>query len=140
MLKCLKGWNQTSNYCSGHPKVVTIQEFKKRVRYHRYMMKKLISGGLVHEVPSDLEKALTANTKALEAWESISVKARNEWICWTVTVKQEKTRIEHIKRTCTELTEGIRRPCCWVGCIHRTDKPASSWAQKVLIDKQPRTK
>lgn len=103
-------------------------------------MKKQISGGLVHQLPSDLEKALTDNTKALEAWENISVKARNEWICWTVTVKQDKTRQEHVKRVVSELAEGIRRPCCWVGCIHRTDKPVSPWAQKVLIDKQPRAK
>lgn len=103
------------------------------------MTSKKLSGGLVHKVPSDLEKALLSNAKSLQAWESISVKARNEWICWTVTVKQEKTRQEHVKRTATELAEGKRRPCCWVGCIHRTDKAVSPWAQKVLIDKQPRT-
>ena len=100
------------------------------------MTQKQISGGLVHDLPSDLEKALSLNHKALEAWEDISVIARNEWICWTVSVKQEKTRKEHVTRTCTELTEGKRRPCCWVGCIHRTDKPISAWAQKVLIEKQ----
>lgn len=104
------------------------------------MTKKQLSGGLVHTVPADLERALKANPKALEAWESISVKARNEWICWTVTVKQEKTRQDHIKRASTELAEGKKRPCCWVGCIHRTDKKVSPWAQKVLIDKQPRTR
>lgn len=98
------------------------------------------SGGLVHELPEDLKKALMSNARALEAWESISVKARNEWICWTVSVKQEKTRNNHVKRACKELAEGKRRPCCWVGCIHRTDKPVSPWAQKVLIDKQPKPK
>lgn len=104
------------------------------------MTTKQISGGLVHDIPSDFEQALRANSKALEAWENISVKARNEWICWIVTVKQDKTRVDHIKRAATELAEGKRRPCCWVGCIHRTDKPVSPWAQKVLIDKQPRIK
>lgn len=104
------------------------------------MMKKQISGGLVHDLPSDLEQAITGNPKALDAWESISIKARNEWICWTVSVKQQKTRNEHVKRACTELAEGKRRPCCWIGCIHRTDKPVSPWAQKVLIDKQPKAK
>ncbi len=104
------------------------------------MLKKQISGGLVHDLPPDLEKAISNNPKSLTAWESISVKARNEWICWTVTVKQDKTRKEHIKRARAELAAGKRRPCCWVGCIHRTDKPVSPWAQKVLIDKQPQTK
>lgn len=104
------------------------------------MVKKQLSGGLVHNLPSDLEQALSKNPQALETWESISVKARNEWICWTVTVKQEKTRKDHVKRACMELAEGKRRPCCWVGCIHRTDKPVSPWAQKILIDKQRRAK
>lgn len=104
------------------------------------MATKQISGGLVHKMPSDLKKALLGNPKALETWESISVKARNEWICWTVSVKLEKTRAGHVTRACTELAEGKRRPCCWVGCIHRTDKAVSPWAQKALMDKQPKTK
>ncbi len=102
------------------------------------MTKHAISGGLVHTLPHDLEQALRASPEALKAWEDISVKARNEWICWTVSVKQDKTRNEHTKRAVTQLSEGKRRPCCWAGCIHRTDKPVSPWAQKVLIDKQPK--
>lgn len=101
-------------------------------------MSKKLSGGLVHDLPQELEQAILSNPKTVVAWEDISVKARNEWICWTVTVKQEKTKEEHIKRAVIELAEGKRRPCCWVGCIHRTDKPVGAWAQKVLIDKQPR--
>jgi hypothetical protein len=103
-------------------------------------MKQQLSGGLVHDLPADLAAALASNPKAVAAWESISVKARNEWICWTVSVKQDKTRQEHVKRVCSELAEGKRRPCCWVGCIHRTDKAVGAWAQKVLVDKQPRRK
>jgi hypothetical protein len=99
-----------------------------------------LSASIHHEMPADLEKAILANPKALEAWESLTPKARNEWICWTTSVKQEKTREEHVVRAIKELAEGKRRPCCWVGCIHRTDKPVSPWAQKVLIDKQPKTK
>ena len=100
-------------------------------------MAKKLSGGLVHDLPADLEKAIAADSKAREAWESISVKARNEWICWTVSVKQEKTRKEHVKRASAELAGGKRRPCCWMGCVHRTDKPLSPWAQKFLADKRP---
>ncbi len=54
------------------------------------MTKKQISGGLFHDLPADLEKALSANPKALVAWEDISAIARNEWICWSVTVNQER--------------------------------------------------
>jgi hypothetical protein len=99
------------------------------------MAKKRLSGGLVHDLPTDLEKAIAANPKALAAWEDISAIARNEWICWTISVKQDKTRQDHVKRTVSELAEGIRRPCCWLGCIHRTDK-AMSPSQKYVLGRQ----
>lgn len=96
------------------------------------MATKTISEGTAHKLPADLKKALASNPKSLAAWEDISALARNEWICWTVTVKQQKTRDDHIKRTVTELAEGKRRPCCWMGCIHRTDKPINASQKWVL--------
>lgn len=96
------------------------------------MTKKAISSGTVHGLPDDLKKTLTADPKALAAWEDITPLARNEWICWVISVKQAKTRKEHVKRVRSELKEGIRRPCCWIGCIHRTDKPISRSVQYVL--------
>ncbi|HUB93895.1 MAG TPA: hypothetical protein VMB52_05320 [Verrucomicrobiae bacterium] len=53
-------------------------------------------------------------------------------MCWTVTVKQTATRKNHVVRTVTELNEGMRRPCCWMGCIHRTDKSISPSVRWVL--------
>ena len=41
---------------------------------------KRISGGVVHDLPADLKKALTSDAKALETWEDITPLARNEWI------------------------------------------------------------
>ena len=102
------------------------------------MDKKQIPGGLVHNLPADLEKAIVCSSEALETWKSISKKARNEWICWTINVKQDKTRNAHVVRAAKDLASGKRRPCCWVGCIHRTDKAVSPWAQRVLIDKLSR--
>ncbi|HLG90666.1 MAG TPA: YdeI/OmpD-associated family protein [Candidatus Saccharimonadales bacterium] len=99
------------------------------------MAKSTISGGVVHEVPADLRKALMADESVLERWEDLTPLARNEWICWTITVKQPETRKNHIKRTITELLEGKRRPCCWIGCIHRTDRPISP-AVRWALDKQ----
>lgn len=93
---------------------------------------KKISSGTVHELPTDLKKALLAKPQSLAAWESITPLARNEWICWIVTVKLQKTRDEHVKRAVQELAEGKRRPCCWIGCIHRTDKPMNATAKWVL--------
>lgn len=83
------------------------------------MIKRGISNGTVHQVPSDLRKALTSDKAVLEAWEDITPLARNEWICWTISVKKSETRKQHIKRVCSELKEGVRRPCCWAGCAHR---------------------
>jgi hypothetical protein len=91
-----------------------------------------ILGGVVHKLPSDLREALTSDAKALELWESLTPLARNEWICWTTFVKQEKTREDHVRRVVSELKEGMRRPCCWLGCIHRTDKPVSKSVQYML--------
>ncbi len=78
-----------------------------------------ISGGVVHNLPADLREALTSDAKALAAWEGITPLARNEWICWTISVKKDETRRQHVERVRSELKEGIRRPCCWPGCPHR---------------------
>ena len=83
------------------------------------MAKKEISTGVVHSVPADLRKALTALPKAKDAWNDLTPLARNEWICWIISVKKPETRKRHIERACTELVEGKRRPCCWPGCSHR---------------------
>lgn len=96
------------------------------------MTSKDISGGIVHKIPADLQEALTFDSKALAAWEDLTPLARNEWICWVTFVKKEETRKEHVKRTVSELKAGIRRPCCWLGCIHRTDKPISPSVQAML--------
>lgn len=96
------------------------------------MTKKDISGGVVHNVPEDLKEALLSDPKALAVWESLTPLARNEWICWTISVKNPETRKQHVERVCSELKEGIRRPCCWIGCVHRTDKPISPSVQYIL--------
>lgn len=83
------------------------------------MVKISIPNGAVHTVPADLKAALAASSKALAAWSDITPLARNEWICWTTSVKKEETRKEHVRRVVSQLKEGKRRPCCWAGCPHR---------------------
>ncbi|MGA7857931.1 MAG: YdeI/OmpD-associated family protein [Terracidiphilus sp.] len=83
------------------------------------MTKVQISGGVVHNLPANLRKALASDAKALAAWEDITPLARNEWICWTISVKKDETRQQHVERVCSQLKEGMRRPCCWPGCPHR---------------------
>ena len=96
---------------------------------------KEISGGVAHKLPEDLKKVLVADGVALAKWESLTPLARNEWICWVEFVKRPETRREHIERVGPELKEGKRRPCCWLGCTHRTDKKLSP-TQKWMLDKR----
>jgi len=96
------------------------------------MIKKTITAGTVHTLPLDLKKALASSGSALTIWEGLTPLARNEWICWVTFVKKEETRKDHVKRVVSELKEGMRRPCCWLGCIHRTDKKVSPSVQGIL--------
>ena len=99
------------------------------------MAEKGISNGTVHKVPVDLRGALVADPAARAKWEDITPLARNEWICWTISVKSPEKRREHVERVCSELKEGMRRPCCWIGCIHRKDKGLSR-SQKFILGKR----
>jgi uncharacterized protein YdeI (YjbR/CyaY-like superfamily) len=94
--------------------------------------------GTVHQAASDLEAAVRARGETLALWQALTPLGRNEFICWVEDAKQEATRQRRIVRTCEELLEGKKRPCCWAGCIHRTDKPPSRWQQAVLIDGKKR--
>jgi hypothetical protein len=94
-----------------------------------------IATGVAHSVPPDLRKALAADLKALALWNGLTPLARNEWICWTISVQRTETRMEHVERVVKELHEGMRRPCCWIGCTHRSDKPMSA-SQKYILGKQ----
>lgn len=96
------------------------------------MSKTQLAEGTVHSIPADLAKALKADPEARSAWESVTPLARNEWICWVEDAKQAETRIRRLERAIAELAEGKRRPCCWIGCIHRTDKPVSPSVQGIL--------
>ncbi len=95
-----------------------------------------ISGGTIHAtVPTDLQQSLQADLKALELWESLTPLGRNEFICWVESAVQDETRARRIRRTSEEMFEGRRRPCCWIGCIHRTDKDISPSIKGILAAK-----
>ncbi len=97
-----------------------------------------LAQGTVHTVPDDLRAALLADAAVLALWQNITPLGRNEFICWVEDAKQPATRVKRIKRTGEELLEGKKRPCCWHGCIHRTDKVPGKWQQDVLIDRRGR--
>jgi hypothetical protein len=94
--------------------------------------------GTVHDAQEDLRTAIQSNRVVFDLWQNLTPLGRNEFICWVDDAKQTVTRQRRIQRTCEELMEGKRRPCCWAGCIHRTDKPPSRWQQDVLIEKKRR--
>ena len=98
------------------------------------------TNGTAHKIPSDLKKALKENKTAYQIWQDLTPLARNEWICWNISVKQEETRKNHIKRTVSELLQGKRRPCCWIGCVHRKDKKISPSVQWILNNRSTSTK
>ncbi len=81
-------------------------------------MNKLASG-TVHKLPNDLRKAITSTPAVKALWEDITPLARNEWICWVISGKKEETLDIRIKKALSKMKGGMRRPCCWAGCIHR---------------------
>ena len=92
--------------------------------------------GTVHQAGRDLQGALQSDPNVFTLWQELTPLGRNEFICWVEDAKRPDTRLRRIERTCEELLEGKKRPCCWVGCIHRTDKAPSRWQQAVLIDQK----
>ena len=83
------------------------------------MTDKKIQSGMVHSMPTDLKNVLFSAPKAHRVWEDITPLARNEWICWVISGKKAETRDIRIKKAISKLKGGMRRPCCWTGCIHR---------------------
>lgn len=74
---------------------------------------------MLHTLPADLQKAITSTPKALVVWKDITPLARNEWICWVTSGKKAQTRNIRIEKAISKLKGGMRRPCCWAGCVHR---------------------
>lgn len=87
--------------------------------YNKLMANKKNATDTLHKIPADLQKALIDNPKALTIWEDITPLAHNEWICWVTSAKQLETRTRRINVGISKLKSGMRRPCCWAGCIHR---------------------
>jgi len=85
------------------------------------MTKKEIAGGVVHKLPMDLRKAIIQTPSAQAVWDDITPLARNEWICWVISGKKAETRNIRIEKALSKMKGGMRRPCCWAGCPHRSD-------------------
>jgi uncharacterized protein YdeI (YjbR/CyaY-like superfamily) len=65
------------------------------------------------KVPTDLRKALLAAPLVEVVWKSLTPLARWDFIIWVNQTKVPETRKHRIERTCSMLTAGKRRPCCF---------------------------
>lgn len=86
------------------------------------MTEKSLADGVVHELPEDLRQTILSHQGLADIWNGLTPLARNEWICWVISVKKTETRKEHMEQLCAGLMQGKRRPCCWPGCPHRNPK------------------
>jgi Bacteriocin-protection, YdeI or OmpD-Associated len=85
----------------------------------RSMSSQKLADGAIHKLPADFRKAIELDSIAKSLWADISPLARNEWICWVTSAKQDATRKRRIEVGIDKMREGMRRPCCWPGCPHR---------------------
>ena len=92
----------------------------------------------MHKIPKDFNELIFSSRQLTEKWNSITPLARNEFICQIISTKKEETRKNRIKRTCEELLSGKKRPCCWIGCTHRKDKPMST-SQRFILNKNKKS-
>lgn len=63
--------------------------------------------------PSDLRRALAANSPAQAAWHKLTPIARRDFTSWIESAKKADTRERRIERACENLAAGKRRPCCY---------------------------
>lgn len=86
------------------------------------------------EVPSDLQRALSASPKAEALWKDITPMARWDWIRWIRAVKTEETRQKHIEVALDKLNKGMRRPCCFNRNLCSEPHVSQNW--KLLTPQQ----
>lgn len=79
-----------------------------------------LAGIVVHALPAERYRAALSRCAAARGlWRGISPLARNEWICWVTSARQDATRRRRIDVGIDKMRRGMRRPCCWPGCPHR---------------------
>ena len=81
-----------------------------------------------HALPDELATLLGDNPALRHNWDALTDLARNEWICWTISAKQEATREKRRRQLAEQVLAGDKRPCCWPGCPHRRES-ARKWVE-----------
>ena len=57
-----------------------------------------------HRTPPEITAMLDADAALAEKWQGLTSIQRNEWICWTISAKQEATRAKRRKRLHEQVT------------------------------------
>lgn len=64
-------------------------------------------------VPADVQAALNADPQLMPLWQDITPMARWDWLRWINATANPATRQRRVEVTCSKLTDGKRRPCCF---------------------------
>ncbi len=64
------------------------------------------------DIPEDIMDALIKEG-VFNSWNSITTKARWEWLRWIRSTKNPATRQKRIEVACSKLQKGDKRPCCF---------------------------
>lgn len=65
------------------------------------------------DVPTDLKKALAADSQAYALWMDITPMARWDWLRWIRSTNNQETRSRRIEMALSKLKADKRRPCCF---------------------------
>jgi len=79
------------------------------------MAQEKIKKSSVHtlDISKDLSDAFVKESKAREAWESLTPLAQRDFTMWIDQTKVAETRARRITKACNMLASGKRRPCCY---------------------------
>lgn len=66
------------------------------------------------EMPNDILLAIE-HAGLHPIWQSLTTKARWEWLRWIRSTKNVETRNKRIEVACSKLQKGEKRPCCFDG-------------------------
>ncbi|MBP6037801.1 MAG: YdeI/OmpD-associated family protein [Candidatus Saccharimonas sp.] len=64
-------------------------------------------------MPPDIMNAFNHDPIAREMWETITTKARWEWLRWIRSTANPITRAKRIRVSIDKMHKGMRRPCCF---------------------------
>ncbi len=83
-----------------------------------------------HDTPPELQAIFDSDDKLAENWQALTPLARNEWICWTISAKQEKTREKRRARLHEEVLAGKKRPAAGPDALTGGNPRANGWTPR----------